>query len=85
MRKPLIICFIILSSALLLAANPPAPDILVANNTLSTGLNLGELLSGVLAVYETVVRIVPTVKNYSIVTKVFGWLFKASRWLNVKK
>lgn len=48
--------------------------------------NSPELAIGtVLAIYETVVRIVPTRSNNSILNAVFKFLHKVSEFLNVKK
>lgn len=50
-----------------------------------SNLSLGELIAGVVVIYEAVVRIVPTVQNVSLLNSIFGWLKRLSETLNVKK
>ena len=56
-------------------------------NDLSINVNAGlssTVLTALLALYEVVVRIFPTVKNYSIISKILALLTKASDVLNNK-
>lgn len=55
------------------------------NGTWFSNLSLVAIISGLVIVYEAVVRIVPTVKNISLLNTVFGWLKNISETLNVKK
>jgi hypothetical protein len=65
--------------------------ILQAQNTGSTGpastppLSIGTVVSALLIVYEAVIRLVPTVKNNSLVHSIIVVLSSISDFLNVKK
>jgi len=46
--------------------------------------NYQEILGGSLAVYEFLVRVIPTVKNYSFVSKLVAIIRAIDEFLNVK-
>lgn len=85
MRKlSIFISFMLLLGVFSFATVTPSDVILVSNSS-NPGLSLESMLTGGLAIYETVVRIVPTVKDWSFISKILGWLQKLSKVLNVLK
>lgn len=68
------------SASILLAqsagANAPAA---------SSNLTAGTVISAVLVVYEAVIRLVPTVRNNSLIHSIISILASISDFLNVKK
>lgn len=85
MRKLFSVILIMIGVSALMAAPSIPNDIVLNDNSSASGLSIGAILAAVVSVYETIVRIVPTVGNWTIISKVAGWIKKASDFLNVKK
>lgn len=72
---------LLFASASILLAQSAGANAPAASSTLSAGT----VISAVLVVYEAVIRLVPTVRNNSLIHSVISILASISDFLNVKK